>query len=116
MKQALRASGANISAKHVEEAFLATLFLLQAAKKAQEELDVVQTTAYTVRDSHADMQKMTTHLEDKALTTMKPGHQSPSIVDLADSGREKMSTGWLQEVLQRTSQEHLHQDLESEVD
>ena len=114
MKQALRASGANTTAKHIEEVSLAALFLLQAAKKSNEEFSVVHTTAHTVRDVQGDSVKMTNHLMEKNVTVMTPGRQSSPFVDLTDKGWEKMSTGWLQKVLERTSEEHLHTEVERE--
>lgn len=85
----------------MEQVSLAALFLLQAAKKANKELSVVQTTSHSVRNAHADIQNMASHLAENTVTSMKPQRQSPPFKDLTDSGWEKMSTGWLQEVMQK---------------
>ncbi len=37
-------------------------------------------------------------------------------MDLTDKGWEKMSTGWLQDVLQKSSEEHLHEEADSRED
>ena len=41
-KQALHASGANATARHTEEVSLCTLFLMEAAKKAEREFGLSQ--------------------------------------------------------------------------
>lgn len=116
LKQALRASGANVTVKHVEEISLGALFLLQAAKKTNQEFNVLHTTAHTTRDACGDIMKMSQDLLEKSVTTMTQGRQSSPFVDFTDKGWDKMSTGWLQDVLKKSSEEHLHEEADNQDD
>lgn len=74
----MRSSGANITTKHLEEISLSSLFLMEAAKKADQAFGVhPQSTAHTIRDAKADVIKMATHLLNKKATTAVPGPTAP---------------------------------------
>ncbi len=82
MKQPMRSSGANITTKHLEEISLCSLFLMEAAKKADRAFGVhPQSTSHTVRDAKADISKMAKHVVDKKTTD---GRTTPEFHDLTD--------------------------------
>ena len=97
----MRSSGANITTKHLEEISLSSLFLMEAAKKADQVFGVhPQSTAHTIRDAKADIKKMATHLLNKKATTEFPGRNTPAFHDLTEDGWKKLSTtDWIQGAL-----------------
>ena len=63
MKQALKASGANGTERHMREISMCGLFLLEAAKKADHEFQTSRSNSHhAVRSAEDDISKMTTHL------------------------------------------------------
>ena len=103
IKQALRASGANATPKHIEEVSLSAFFLMEAAKKADNQFGVTpQATAHTVRDANKDIAKMASYLTDKEVTVKKTERTSPSFVDPIETGMKKLTTSWLEGVLSNT--------------
>ncbi len=110
LKQALRASGANVTSNHVEELSLGTMFLLEAAKKADKQFHVTHTSAHSTRDAHNGIYKIAKHLTDKAVTVVTPERQAPAFVDLTDKGWKKIGSGWLECVLQKTLEEDLPEE------
>lgn len=65
MKQAIWSSSANITVQHIEDVSLSGLFLLDAAKKADELFGVHKpSTRHTVRDAQGDITKMCSYLLD----------------------------------------------------
>jgi len=100
LKQALRSSGGNATEKHIEEVSLCNLFLMEAAKKADQEFGVAPTSSrHTVRDASADIRKMAVHLLEYHVTTQKPGRNSPPFNDSTNDGFKKMSLTWLKHIL-----------------
>ena len=103
IKQALRASGANATPKHIKEVSLSAFFLMEAAKKADNQFGVTpQATAHTVRDANKDIAKMASYLTDKEVTVIKPERTSPSFVDPIETGMKRLTTSWLEGVLSNT--------------
>ena len=65
-KQALRASGANVTDKHIELVSLCALFLMEAAKRADSDIYVPSpSTSHTIRDSASDINKIRTYVHEK---------------------------------------------------
>ena len=65
LKQAIWSSSANITVQHIEDVSLSGLFLLDAAKKADELFGVHKpSTRHTVRDAQGDITKMCSYLLD----------------------------------------------------
>ena len=65
MKQAIWSSSANITVQHIKDVSLSGLFLLDAAKKADELFGVNKpSTRHTVRDGQGDITKMCSYLLD----------------------------------------------------
>ena len=57
--QAFRASGANVTDKHLREVSMCALFLLEAAKKIDKAYSVSpKTTAHAIKDAAADIEKI----------------------------------------------------------
>ena len=56
---ALRSSGGNATEKHIEDVSLCSMFLMEAAKKADIEFGVTpRSTKHTVRDASTDIRKI----------------------------------------------------------
>ncbi len=86
---------------------------MEAAKKTNYEFKVMHTSAHTTREADKDIRKITMHLLEKAVSTATPQRQSSPFVDLTDIGWEKLSTGWLQGVLDRSADEGLHEEADT---
>ena len=69
LKQAMRASGGNLTETHIEELSLCALFLMSAAKKVDQELGCHQSTAHTIRDANKDISKMMKVLLEKSVSS-----------------------------------------------
>lgn len=83
---------------------------MEAAKTADCEFNVIHTSSHTIRDGQKDVMKMTNHLIEKIVSTATPQTQSSPFVYLTDIGWKKISTGWLQGVLDRSSGEGLYEE------
>ena len=97
----LRASGANVTEKHIVEVSLCTMFLMQAAKRADNDFKVSpQSTSHTVRDSASDIVKMMTHLTDKQVITENSDHSAPIFCDPLKKGFDSLcKPAWIKAVL-----------------
>ena len=93
-------SGANATKGHIEEVSLCTLFLLEAAKKADEEFGLPQrSTRHTTRDSAADIKKVALHLLENNVTQPQIGRSGVQFHDSTEDGLSKMTPAWLKRVL-----------------
>ena len=100
LKQALRASGANATKKHIEEVSLCSLFLMEAAKKADQEFGITpRSSKHTTRDASADIRKITAHLLEHKVTVPQESRTTPTFRDVTEDGFGKMSQSWLKQVL-----------------
>ena len=87
MKQALRSSVANATEKHIEDVSLCSMFLMEAAKKADKEFGVPsRSTKHTIREASADIKNMAMHLIDHKVTVQTTGHTSSPFRDVTDDG------------------------------
>ena len=85
LKQALRASGANATERHIEEASLCTLFLMEAAKTADHEFQLrPRSTKHTTHDATADIHKVSMHLLANGVTTSQTSHTRPPFRDTTE--------------------------------
>ena len=68
IKQAMKASGSNLTQQHMVDVSLSGLFLLHAAKQVQHALKTsFQSSFHTATDASGDIRKMVTYLlEEKA--------------------------------------------------
>ena len=68
-KQTLRSAGSNLTDKHVRDVSLSVMFLMKAAKKADEAFKVTpQSTAHTDRDASKDIERMVTYMKEKHIS------------------------------------------------
>ena len=96
LKQALRASGANATKNHIEEVSLSTLFLMEAAKKADREFGLyLRSTRHTTRDAAADIRKISLHLIENFVTIPKADRTGPAFRDPTEDGFSKITPTWL---------------------
>ena len=92
LKQVLQSSGGNATGKHIEEVSLCSLFLMEAAKKADQEFGGVPSSSkHTVSDASADIRRMAIHLLEHHVTMQKPGRNSLPFKDITSDGFKKMS-------------------------
>ena len=111
LKQAMRASGGNLTDTHIEELSLCALFLMSAAKKVDQELGCHQSTAHTIRDANKDISKMMKVLLEKSVSSHISERNSPTFEDPTEKGLKKLcNTKWVQETLARNP---LEEDTES---
>ena len=100
VKDALRSSGANITAKHIEEVSLSALFLADAAKKADQEFGVSNTSSkHTECDCNRDIYNISEHLQNNQVTVEIPERTTPMFQDLTDDGWKKINSSWLERAL-----------------
>ena len=100
LKQALRASGANATKKHIEEVSLCSLFLMEAAKKADQEFGITpRSMKHTTRDATADIRIIMEHLLEHKVTAPQASRTTPPFSDVTAEGFRKMSQPWLNQVL-----------------
>ena len=113
-KQTVRSAGANLTVKHIKEVSLSVLFLMEAAKKADEAFDVPpKSYTHTVANADKDILKMIEHLNEKEVTTQASERTTPSFTDPIEVGMSKFSSKWLKKTLDRTSVDST--DLEEEL-
>ena len=100
LKQALRVSGPNATKRHIEEVSLCTLFLMEAAKKADTECGISPRSAkHTTRDASFDVRKVALHLLEHEVTVHKVSRTTPPFRDVTEDGFAKISQAWLDKVL-----------------
>ena len=115
IKEALRSSVANATQKHIEEASLAALFLMDAAKKADREFGVSQQSGkHTVREAITDITKMAKHLTEHQVTTVMSSRTTPSFHDATEDGWKKLTKSWLDQFLTPTAEADTSSDLQDE--
>ncbi len=98
LKETLRASGANITDKHIVEASMATLFLLDAAKKVDDQFGTHRSSHHTTADATADIRKMCTHLLEERSTYETEQRTGSPFEDPVVKGMEKATGGWLDRI------------------
>lgn len=104
VKQTLRSAGGNLTEKHIEDVSLSALFLMDAAKKADNILGVSpQTTSHTFSDASSDVKKMVTYLRENQVSSLIENRSSPTFEDPTSKGYTKLCSSWLKETLYRTT-------------
>ena len=118
VKQTLRGSGANVTPKHIIDVSMCALFLLEAAKKCDKVYGVPPAShAHTVRDSKSDIQKISSILLEKEITTEKSSCTAPSFVDPTMKGMATLTKGdWLKKHLVTKSDDNLQDEHHGEID
>ena len=118
VKDALRSSGANTTPKHIEDVSLSGLFLADAAKKADQEFGVPNTSSkHTQCDCNRDIFNISTHLQNNQVTLVIPERTTPMFRDPTDDGWKKINSSWLERALSSYPTTELQPDGErGEVD
>ena len=105
MKQTLRASGSNMTPKHMEHVSLCAFFLLQVAKQTDLQLQVPhQMTHHNTRDASQDIIKMATYLlgERVSCECRSGGHKFD---DPLIRGTKKIGAGVVEKYINNTNNE-----------
>lgn len=106
MKQTLKSSGANCTAKHMEEISMCGLFLLDTAKRADKEFQTpYRSSHHTVRSAVNDIKKMTNHLLEEKVTTECKDRVRINFTEPIELGMQKVVNGWLQNYLKSSGSE-----------
>ena len=96
----MRASGANVTERHIEDVSLCALFLMEAAKKADIEFELhPRSSKHTTSDAASDIRKVSLHLLENEVTSIKTGRTNPAFRDVTEDGFSKMSQAWLDHLL-----------------
>lgn len=92
---------------------MSVLFLLEVAKKTDHAFQLTpQSSAHTVLNAKADIEKMVKHLLDKK-TTADSGRTSPAFSDPIEAGWKILSTtSWLHDKLSS----HLEEEIDPQVE
>lgn len=117
-KQALRASGADVTFKHIEEVSLCALFLIEAAKKADSDFQVPpQSTSHTVRDSANDIKKISAYVREKDINKEVTSCTSPPFFDPTESGFKNImcKPKWIEGILKEKSEEQAEETIQNEI-
>ena len=110
VKQSLRSAGGNLTEKHVEDVSLCALFLMDAAKKTDQEFRCYQSGTHTTRDSDNDIKKMTNNLLESTATRQQEQRTSPGFVDPTDIGVHKLcTTEWIETTISKLETDHLQE-------
>ena len=119
IKQALKASGANCTERHMEEVSMCGLSLLESAKKADKEFQALpRYSHHTVRSAEDDVEKMARHLMLENVTEQCPDRGSDTVkfVEPLELGMEKIVHGWIKSYLQSTEEEDTHTATDEHTD
>ena len=102
LKQALRGSGANLTMSHLTMMSLCGLFLLDTAKKVDEQFQTPHRSSHhTVRDAAEDVMKMTCYLlEEKVACERERG--GVEFKDPLKMGAKKIASGYIENFLKKT--------------
>lgn len=99
IKEAMRASGANATKKHLEEISLCALMLMNTAKKVDQMYGATQSASHTTRDATGDIGKIAHYLLSEGVTKEQEGSEGPAFEDPRVLGSKKVSAGKLDDYL-----------------
>ena len=106
MKQALKSSGANCTPKHMEDISMCGLFLLDTAKRADQEFQIpYRSSHHTVRSAESDIKKMVSHLLEENVTCEREERGNIKFNEPIQVGMQKVVNGWLQNYLKFSGSE-----------
>ena len=96
----MEAEGGNVTRDHAEEISLSALFLLEAAKRADREFGVDNSSSREVNvDVSKDVHTLAKHLCESKATLVVPGQDSPNFNDPTKSGLGKLcNESWVQQL------------------
>ena len=111
MKQALKSNGANCTPKHMEDISMCGLFLLDAAKRADQEFQIpYRSSQHTVRSAEGDIKKMVSHLLEEKMTCERKDRVDIKFNEPIQLGMQKIVNGWLQNYLMSSGSESVTDD------
>ena len=99
-KQTLQSAGSNLTDNHVWDVSLSTMFLMKAAKKADEAFKVSpQSTAHSVRDVSKDIKRMVAYMKEKDISCEVKERTGVAFSDPIEHGWKKLyNTSWTHSV------------------
>lgn len=93
-KQTLRSAGSNATAKHMEEVSLGVMFLMEAARKADEAFFVKPKGGkHTIRNAEEDVSKMVKLLIDNEVPAENTSRSGSVFNDPTGKGMDKLKIG-----------------------
>lgn len=118
MKQAIRSSGANLTVQHVEDVSLCGMFLMDAAKRADELFGVHKpATRHTVRDAQGDISKMCSYLTDNNVCKEDLSRAGSATFDDPETkGLQRVAKGWVEDYLSGSVQYEDEEPVEVTMD
>ena len=104
LKEALKASGGNLTEHHTEDVSMCALLLMEAAKKTDHEFGCSRSSAHTTTDADSDINRMMVRLMEAKVAQEVSNRSSPPFEDPTEKGLDKMfNTSWIQDTLSKTT-------------
>jgi hypothetical protein len=104
LKEALKASGGNLTEHHTEDVSMCALLLMEAAKKTDREFGCYQSSAHTTTDAESDIKKLMVRLMEAEVTQELSNRTSPAFEDPTEKGLDKMyTTSWIQDTMSKST-------------
>ena len=104
LKEALKASGGNLTEHHTEDVSMYALLLMEAAKKSDREFGCSQSSAHTTTDAESDINKLMVRLMEAEVTQGLSNRTSPAFEDPTDKWLDKMyNTSWIQDTMSKSA-------------
>ena len=101
LKQALRGSGSNLTITHMTTMSMCGLFLLEMAKKADQEFQTpYRSSHHTVRDAQKDIANMTCFLIEEKVAHSQEGRRCEFVNPLT-LGAKKIASGYIENNLHK---------------
>lgn len=101
LKQALRGCGPNLTTSHLTMMSLCGLFLLETAKRVDEEFQIPHNSSHhTVRNSEEDVMKMTCYLLEEKVTSERK-RDGGKFIDPFTMGAQKIANGYIEHFFQK---------------
>ena len=103
LKQALRGSGANLTTSHLTTMSLCGLFLLETAKRVDQEFQISHRSSHhTVRDADEDVAKMTCYLLEEKVASERERGGGVVFKDPFNIGAQKIGSGYIENFFKKT--------------
>ena len=104
LKEALKASGGNLTERHTEDVSMCTLLLMEAAKKTDREFGCSRSSAHTTTDAESDVNKLMVRLKEAEVAWELSNRTSPAFEDPTEKGLDKMfNSSWIQDTMSKTA-------------
>ena len=104
LKEALKASGGNLTEHHTEDVSMCALLLMDAAKKTDREFGCSQSSSHMTTDAESDINKLMVRLMEAEVTQELSDRTSPAFEDPTEKGLNKMfNTSWIQDTMSKSA-------------